>query len=260
MNRLFFIFFLLTIIPFSSWAQKIPTKLETPATPQLEKQYSKVVRNINQSRISTIAGCCVTTLGGTFLLTTVHGNEHGNRCHDEPGMDEGRGMAVVFEALLTEFGLCLTAGGLLGETIEQTRLKNICEHNEFLLQAGNTEQMWRYNRAVQTFENSGKAMKITGISTCCLAGCSVAGIIACMAMGDNCPDFISGSSEISMFLGLASGVTFLASWAVKSSAEKTIRNLGVEGFQPTASISPFVKPSSLPGSSPSLGLTLTARF
>lgn len=238
-------------------AKKMPSTLENPSTMKLGNDYSKVVRNINQCRICTIAGCCVTTLGGTLLLTNVN---NGNERRNSESIDEGSGIPVVFEVLLTEFGVCLTAGGLMGESIEQIRLKNICEHNEFLLHPGNTEQMWRYNRAVQTFENSSKAMKITGISTCCLAGYAVAGVIACTAMGDSCPDFISCSSEISMMLGLVSGVTFLASWAVKSGAEKTMRNLGAEAARPSATISPFVKPSALPGCSPSLGLTLTARF
>ena len=231
-----------------SWGQKIPSSLENPVNENLARRYRMAYTCEKGFRIGAYASLGVTAAGTGLMLHTLYGMKTPDPDDFETGNSHAGGdaMALIFEYLLTLEG----ASGIIlcssGAHIFRHRLKEIKAHNDFLQQPGMTEEMWEYELALKHFESSKKAMKISGIATCCLAGYTLLGAIGCMYT-DN--EFLYASSETAMWLGFGSAAAYLVSWMMNSGAKYDL-----------AHISPFVAPSPVQGSGCVAGLALSARF
>ena len=255
MKRLTAILILLITVPFSTWGQKIPAALENPSTPELASQYSKVYRDMKGCRVAEYFGLGVTALGTTLLIRSTTAARSTVQQGGE--INEGNGMAIVFGSLITGCGGLISVGELAGEMICRQRLSNIRGHNDFLLQPGMTEEIWRYNKAAKHYQSSRTAMKVSAITTGCLVGCTAAGMVACLYSDS---DLLYYSTETAMWLSFAGAATFLTSWAVNGVADYNMSRYSPEAGGTVTSLSPFIMPSPAHDGTSVVGLTLAARF
>lgn len=222
-------------------AQRIPTSLEHPATPELAMSYGKAYKNLNASYYEFGAGLGVAALGYGLIKRT----EHQIDLHPDPsGLNEGAGMAIVFEGMLSASGLLLSAGAIGQNLLARFRLNRLAEKNDFLNTPGEDLDSWKVLRNSCVYESSRKWMKASGITTCCLAGYTLAGVVAC-CYSDS--DFLYYSTETAMWLGFASAATFLVSWGVNASAKFKMNAQPALTYLPSAG-------------KPIAGLCLTAIF
>lgn len=231
-----------------SWGQRIPSSLENPVNENLARRYRMAYACEKGSRIGAYASLGVTAAGTGLMLYTLYGLQtpDPDDFETENSCAGGDAMVLVFEYLLTLEGAC---GMMICSSVDllfRYRLKEIRAHNDFLQRPGMTEEMWEYELARNHFDSTKKAMKISGIATCCLAGYTLLGAIGCMYT-DN--EFLYASSETAMWLGFGSAATYLVSWMLNSGAKHDL-----------AQISPFVIPSPVQGSGCVAGLALSARF
>ena len=230
---------ILSVVPVR--AQRIPSSLENPASPELAASYYKAYKSYKSSYYGIGAGLGVAALGYGLLEYT----DHRARMNPDPsGLNEGAGMVAPFEIMLSLFGLSMSVG-FVGENLgARSRLDRLAEKNTFLNTPGENLDTWRAYRASCVHESSRKWMKISGITTCCLAGYTLAGVIGCNYSDS---DFLYASTETAMWLGFASGATFLVSWAVNATSDCKL------DVHPSLTSLPF-SPRQLPG------LTLSATF
>ena len=245
MKKIIAMLCLVMAFPLSSSGQKIPATLENPANQELQKMYNKTCRSLKGSKILTYSGLGVTAIGGGLMFRASQGS------------GEGAGLAMVLGTYTALEGALITAGGILEGTSLRKRLGKICEHNDFLLQPGMTEEMWQYGRAEKRFEQSRTVMKASGITTVCLAVYTVAGVFGCM---NSDSEFLYCSTETAMWLSFAGAAAFLTSWAVNASAKSTMTRLSPVSGVNIDSVSPFIAPSPFPGGSSVVGLSMAATF
>ena len=194
-------------------AQRIPASLEHPAMQELAMSYGKAYKNLNASYYEFGAGLGVAALGYGLIKRT----EHQIDLHPDPsGLNEGAGMAIVFEGMLSASGLLLSAGAIGQNLWARARLNRLAEKNDFLNTPGEDTDSWKVYRNSHVYESSRKWMKASGITTCCLAGYTLAGVVAC-CYSDS--DFLYYSAETAMWLGFASAATFLVSWGINASSK-----------------------------------------
>lgn len=255
------------LLPCAAWGQRLPASLENPANCELDYMYSKVYKDMRSFRVAAYSQLGVTALGGAMLLWGIYGtSESGSRYPEVDGQEGdyvktgGNPVPAILGAVLLECGATGTVACFAGDLIDRVRLKNIRAENDFLLQPGNSEGMWMYNRAAQRVETTHKIMRISGLATCCCAVYTAAGAMVGSSVDTPFGNFMNNSAEAAFLLGLAGGVTYLTSWIVNSSSRNTMLRLESDYGRPVASLSPFVAPSTIPGSGPALGLCLTARF
>lgn len=255
------------LLPCTAWGQRVPASLENPANCELDYMYSKVYKDMRSFRVAAYSQLGVSALGGAMLLWGIYGtSESGSRYREADGqegdyvMTEGNPVPAILGAVLLECGTIGTVSCFAGDLIDRARLKNMRAENDFLLQPGNSEGMWMYNRAEQRVETSHKIMRISGLATCCCAVYTAFGAMVSASVDTPFGYFMSYSSEVAFRLGLVGGLTYLTSWIVNSSSRNTMLRLESAYGRPVASLSPFVAPSAIPGSGPAFGLCLSARF
>lgn len=226
---------------FMLGAQRIPTSLERPATPELAMNYGKAYKSLKASYYEFGAGIGVAALGYGLIKRTEHQID---LQPDPSGLNEGAGMLIVFEGMLSASGLLLSAGAIGQNLWARSRLNRLAEKNDFLNTPGEDIDSWKAYRNSCVYDSSRRWMKASGITTCCLAGYTLAGVIVCR-YSDN--DFLYYSAETAMWLGFASAATFLVSWGVNASAKFKLNAYPALTYVPSTG-------------RPLAGLCLTANF
>lgn len=221
-------------------AQKIPSSLEHPATPELAVNYGKAYKNLNSSYYVFGSGLGVAALGYGLIKRT----EHQVEMHPDPWGKEVSGVPFIFEGMLTAYGLCLSVGAVAQNLGSRFMLNRLAEKNDFLNTPGENIDSWKAYRNSCVYDSSRKWMKASGITTCCLAVCTLAGVIAC-CYSDS--ELLYYSAEIAMWMGFASAATFLFSWCLNASAKCKLN------AQPALTYVPSTN-------RPLAGLCLTASF
>lgn len=229
----------LSVIPLG--AQRIPSSLSNPATPELEYSYGKAYKNYKSSYYLFGSGVGIAALGYGLIKHTENRIEMNP---DPSGLNEAAGMVIVFEGMLAGTGLLISAGGVGLNLWSRSRINRLNMQNDFLNTPGEDLDSWKRYRVSRVYDSSKKWMKASGITTCCLAGYTLAGAIGCCYSDSN---FLLTSAETAMWLSFASGASFLVSWAVNSSAMHNLYVLPSMTFIPSTEI-PFA------------GLSLTAKF
>lgn len=240
----------LLLCSLASNAQRMPSNLQNPVSSDLQRDYRSSYVRSRIVRAGTYASLGATALGIGMMEYTS--DRLASYAPDE--LNEGGTMLLLFECLFTAGSFMSATGFLTGDVVLNRRLNTIQEHNDFLLQSGNTERMWRYARAERLYENSRKAMKINGIATGLFALYSTAGLAA-YAMNPS-SDFIYRSTASAMYMSAFSATAFLASWLINGQAK---RKMNTFAPLPVSSVklSPFVVPSPVGGGSSAVGLSLT---
>lgn len=229
----------LSVIPLG--AQRIPAYLENPAAPELERSYERTYRSYKSSYYVLGAGLGVAAVGYGMIRHTAHVAEMNP---DPDGLNEGAAMVMVFEGILTAAGVVTSAEAVALNIWERTRLNRLSEKNGFLNAPGEDLDSWKRYRAACIYDSSRKWKKVSGIATCCLSGYTLAGVIGCRYSDS---DFLLSSAETAMWLGFASGATFLVSCLVNSCSNHYMN------LQPSLTYLPT-------SDQPYAGLTLTANF
>lgn len=227
----------LSVLPVH--AQRIPSCLENPASPELQFKYSKAYRDLRTSNYELAAGLGATVLGCGLMLYTDH---QASMVSD--GLNEGVAMRIIFEGILAASGALVSAGAAGVNILSRSRLNWIEMENNFLSTPGEDADSWTRYRASCQYDSSRKWMKASGITTCCLAGYTLAGTIGCMFSHSN---FLYCSTETAMWMGFVSGLTFLVSWDINSSAKNKLN------IQPALTYVPSLE-------KPVPGISLTANF
>ena len=120
-------------------AQKIPASLEHPANPELAMSYGKAYKNFISSYYEFGAGLGVAALGYGLIKLT----ERQIDLNPEPsGLNEGAGMAIIFEGMLSASGLLLSAGAIGQNLWARSRLNKLAEKNDFLNTPGENIDSW----------------------------------------------------------------------------------------------------------------------
>ena len=226
---------------FSLDAQKIPASLEHPATPELAISYGKHYKCMKASYYEFGAGLGAAAVGYGLVKRT----EHQIELHPDPsGLNEAAGMVIVFEGLFSASGLLLSAGAIGQYLGSRLTLDRLTQKNDFLNTPGESMDSWKAYRNSCVYDASRKWMKVSGIVTCCLAGYTLAGVIACCYSDSG---FLYYSTETAMWLGFASAATFLISWDINASSKYKLKARPALTYAPSEN-------------RPIAGLCLTANF
>lgn len=231
----------------NSWAQKVPKSLANPATAEVESMYAKSHRNYVSSKICTYAGAGLALLGNYMVHDALIRDRKDAEVHPENHQgvgNEALGVIVPICSMIAIEGDCMLLGGVASCLAEKKLMKQLEEHNEFLLQPGMTDEMRDHYTALLSYNNSRKAMKISGITTACLGIYSLAGL-SISSPDDN---FFVKSSRVTTIATIAGATTFLIYWATNASDK---RNL---------SLHPYIAPTPLENMGPVAGLSLSANF
>lgn len=230
-----------------SWAQKVPKSLANPATPEVEAMYARHHRSYVSSKVFTYAGAGLALLGNYVVHDALIRDRKDAEVHPERHQgvgNEGLGVIVPLFSIVAVEGDCLLLGGVASSLADRKLMRQLEEHNEFLLQPGMTDEMRDHYTALLRYNNSLKAMKISGITTACLGIYSLAG----MYIGYPDDNFFAKSSRVTAIAAIAGAASFLVCWATNAS---DMRNL---------SLHPYVAPTLSGDMGPLAGLSLSANF
>lgn len=237
-KRIIFTLLFAFSIPTSVVAQIFPDPvLENAANDNLASSYRKSFILNRTGRYVTLGGAA----GMAGFIWLARASDRKSR--SDIGFTEN--MVPVFYVVFAEECALAALSGIGLSIGSRCGLQKIKAKNDFFNnQPGATEELWNDMRLAARYESQGKIMKVSAISTACFTTGLISGSILNVVTENNT---YAAVAEISGFLGIASGVTYLVSRGI-------YRNMGGQ-----VAISPAVL--SLPfHDNVSFGLGLTASF
>lgn len=229
---------LLSAIPLG--AQRIPFCLDNPASKSIEHNYGVAYGILKSSYYGFGTGIGMAAVGGGLMLRT---NYLANKRPD--GMNEGAGIAMIFEGMLVAAGVTVSTGAIAQNLLARAWISNITEKNDFLNTPGEDLGSWERYRTSRVYDSSKKWMKVSGITAGCLSAYTCVGVIGCMYSDS---EFLYHSTDAAMWLSFASCATYLVSWMVNTSSKYKLLDI-----EPSLTYMPAT-------GCPAAGLCLTARF